>query len=332
MFQAHSFAIFQFYSLGEHLMKHIVYALSLALLVMSFNLSLLAQDNKAQTEQFQKIAKLTQSKKDEDREKAFQMSKEFVKKYDKGTADEQVKKIKEFIDKYQFASFNKKLNEKKTAEAFAMGKEMLAQTPDDPYITMNLAYAGFDDFVNKKDKTFAADSIAYARQTLKYFEAGKLPKTFEPLKDQNEATALMYYTIGTLEVESALDDAVLNFYKAVQYESQFKTKVYPYYIFSFYYEQKYNKAAQDFTIKHGSKMAEDAAMKADNEKLEKILNNMLDAYARTVKFGEISKDPGTETWKKRFAEIYQFVNKSDTGAAEFLTNQPNKPLPEPSVN
>lgn len=311
-------------------MKHLIYACGLAFLFAAFNISLLAQDNQAKIDDLNKIAKLTKSKKDEDREKAYQLSKEFVKKYDKGDNDEQVKKVKDFVASYKMSVFNKKLDENKTAEAFAVGKEMLAETPDDPYLTMSLAYSGFDAFVKNKDKTFAAESIAYARQTLKSFEAGKLPTSFAPIKDQTEATALMYYAIGTLETESDMNDAALNFYKSVQYDSQFKSKTYPYEVIIVYYEQKYNKAAQDFITKHGSKTAEDAAMKADQAKLEKILNNMLDVYARGIKYAEAAKEPIAENWKKRFAEVYQFVNKSDTGAADFLLNQPNKPFPNPS--
>lgn len=311
-------------------MKHLIYVCGFAFLFAAFNISIFAQDNQAKIDDLNKIAKLTKSKKDEDREKAYQLSKEFIKKYDKGGTDEQVKKVKEFVENYKMSVFNKKLDENKTAEAFAVGKEMLKETPDDPYLTMSLAYAGFDASVNRKDKTFAADSIAYARQTLKSFEAGKFPKSYAPLKDQNEATALMYYAIGTLEVDSNLDDAALNFHKAVQFDSQFKTKSYPYEVISYYYEKKYESAAKDFTIKHGSKTAEDAAMKADQAKLEKLLNNMLDAYARGIKVAEAAKDPVAESWKKRFMEVYQFVNKSDAGAADYLLNQPNKPFPNPS--
>lgn len=311
-------------------MKHLIYACGLAVVFAAFNISLLAQDNQAKIDDLNKIAKLTKSKKDEDREKAFQLGKEFVKKYDKGDNDEQVKKVKEFVENYQMSVFDKKLDEGKTAEAYALGKEMLAKTPDDPYLTMNLAYGGFDAFVNRKDKTFAAEAISYAKQTLKSFEAGKFPKSYAPLKDQAEATALMYYAIGTLEVESNLDDAAVQFYKAAQYESQFKAKPYTYEVITFYYEQKYNALAKDYVTKHSSKAAEDDAMKADQAKIDKVLNNLLDGYARGIKYAEAAKDPVAESWKKRFAEVYQFVNKSDTGAAEFLANQPNKPLPNPT--
>ncbi|HQU85658.1 MAG TPA: hypothetical protein PKY59_21160 [Pyrinomonadaceae bacterium] len=313
-------------------MKQFTYICGLALLVFTLNFTMLAQDNSNQAEidDLNKISKLSKSKKDEDHEKAYELAKEFLKKYDKGKENENVKKIKGFVENYRMASFNKKLDDGKTAEAFAMGKQMLAETPDDPYITMSLAYGGFDAFVNRKDKTFAADSLAYARQTLKSFEAGKFPKSYAPLKDQTEATALMYYAIGTLEVDSNLDDAAVNFYKSVQYDSQFKAKAYAYEVITYFYEQKYNALAQDFQKKHGSKTAEDAAMKADEAKLDKVLNNMLDAYARGIKVAEAAKDPVADQWKKRFAEVYQFVKKSDAGAADFLTNQPNQPFPNPS--
>lgn len=330
LFQANSFAIFQVISLGDHLMKHLIYTCGLAILFAAFNISLLAQDNQAKIDDLNKIAKLTKSKKDEDRDKAFQLGKEFVKKYDKGDNDEQVKKVKEFVENYQMSVFNKKLDEGKTAEAYTIGKEMLAKTPDDPYLTMNLAFGGFDAFIKRQDKTYAAEAIAYARQTLKSFEAGKLPKSFAPVKDQTEATALMYYAIGTLEVESDLNDAVAHFYKSSQLETQFKAKPYVYEVITVYYEQKYNALAKDYVTKHSSKTAEDDAMKADQAKIDKVLNNMLDAYARGIKYAEAAKDPAAEGWKKRFAEVYQFINKSDTGAADYLLNQPNKPFPNPS--
>lgn len=312
-------------------MKQFIYICGLALLVLTLNFSTLAQEsNQAEIDDLNKISKLTKSKKDEDHDKAYELAKEFLKKYDKGKEDENIKKIKGFIENYRMASFNKKLDDGKTAEAFAMGKQMLTEMPDDPYITMSLAYGGFDAFVNRKDKTFAADSIAYARQTLKSFEAGKYPKTYAPLKDQTEATALMYYAIGTLEVEANSDDAAVNFYKAVQYDSQFKSKAYAYEVIIYFYEQKYNALAEDFRKNHANKMTEDDAMKAAEAKLDKVLNNMLDAYARGIKVAAAAKDPVADQWKKRFAEVYQFVKKSDAGAGDYLANQPNQPFPNPS--
>lgn len=287
------------------------------------------QDNKPKDELFGKIAKLTQTKKAEDTEKAYQLGKDFVAKYGKDN-DEKAKKIKDFVDKYRLSAFDKKLNENKTAEGFALGKEILAQEPENSYVTMNLAYGGYDALIKSKDKTFADESVKYAKQTLSLFEAGKLPKTFQPFKDQAEVTALMYYVIGSFLLDANLKEAAQNFYKSIQYEAQFKKNSYPYYVISFYYEKEYEKAAAAYQTKHGSKTTEDAEMKADQAKLEKLIDRMLDAYARAIKFGEAEKNASTDAWKKRFTDIYKFRHQNETGMTEYLGKVSDTPLPDPN--
>ncbi len=322
-------------------MKRFLYAVCLLLLTAVLTDSAFAQgsvypsdktnsqDNKPKDELFGKIAKLTNTKKAEDTEKAYQLGKDFVAKYGKDN-DDKSKKIKEFVDQYRLAAFDKKLNESKTAEAFALGKEILAQEPENSYVTMNLAYAGYDALLKTKDKTFGDESVKYARQTLSLFEAGKLPKTFQPFKDQAEVTALMYYVIGSFLLDANLKEAAQNFYKAIQYEAQFKKNSYPYYVISFHYEKEYEKAAAAYQTKHGSKTTEDSEMKADQTKLEKLIDRMLDAYARAIKFGEAEKSPDSASWKKRFTDIYKFRHQNETGMSEYLEKVSNTQLPDPN--
>ena len=310
-------------------MKKFAWAVNLLMLILVLTFSTVAQDNKPKDELFGKIAKLTQSKKPEDSEKAYQLSKDFVAKYGKDN-DDKAKKIKDFVEKYRLAAFDKKLDEGKTAEGFALGKEILAQEPENSYVTMNLAYGGYDALIKNKDKSFGDESIKYARQTLSLFDAGKLPKTFQPFKDQAEATALMYYVMGNFAVDTNLKEAAHNFYKSIQYEAQFKKNSYPYYIAAFYYEQEYQKAATEYQTKYGNVTKETDEMKAAQSKLEKLLDRMLDAYARTIKMGEVEKNSSIDAWKQRFADIYKFRHQSETGMSEYLEKTPNTPLPDPS--
>ena len=291
--------------------------------------SAFAQNNTQKDELFGKIAKLTQSKKPTDLDKAYQLAKDFVAKYG-NDADDKSKKIKDFVDKYRLSEFDKKLNEGKTAEGFALGREILALEPENSYVTMNLAYGGYDALLKNKDKTFADESVKYARQTLNLFETGKLPKTFQPFKDQTEANALMYYIIGSFLLDENIREAAQHFYKSVQYDAQFKKNSYPYYVISYYYEKEYEKAAAAYQTKHGNKLTEDGEMKADQAKLEKMLDRMLDAYARAIKFGEIEKNAGTDGWKKRFTDVYKFRNQGETGMSEFLAKASDTPLPDPN--
>lgn len=310
-------------------MKRFMRVFNLLIIILVLTFSVLAQGNNPKDELFGKIAKLSQSKKDADTEKAYQFAKEYVAKYGKDN-DEHTKKIKDFVEKYRLASFEKNLDAKKTAEAFVIGKEILAEEPENAYITLNLAFGGYEALLKSKDKSFADESIKYAEQTLRLLEAGKLPKTFNPFKDQNEVTALMYYVIGNFLFESNIKESSKNFYKAVQYDSQFKKNSYPYYAMAFFYEKEYQKAATDYQTKHAYKVAEDEAMKADQGKLEKILDRMLDGYARAIKFGELEKNANIGTWKTRFTEVYKFRHQSETGMSEYLAKTPDTALPDPN--
>lgn len=299
------------------------------MLTFSLTISAFAQDNKAKTEAFSKIAKLTQTKKPEDQEKAYVMAKEFLVKYGKDD-DEQVKKLKDFVEKHRLAAFNKKLDEIKIAEAYALGKEILAQEPENTYIVVNMAFGGYDAFDKKKDDSFKADSVNYARQALGLLEAGKLPATFEPFKDQAEATAIMHYIIATFTLDTDNTGAANNFYKALQYESQIKKTSYPYYAIAYTYEKAYENSAKSYKAKVDSK-APDAEIMAVQEKLEKIVERMLDAYARAIKYAETDKNPGRDAWKQRFTEIYKHKNQSETGLNEYLNSILDKPFPDPNT-
>lgn len=306
----------------------------LLILTISFAISAFAQDNQpknnqAKTEMFGKIAKMSQTKKPEDQDKAYQMSKEFLSKY--GTDDDaQVKKIRDFVEKYKYAAFNKKLDELKFADAFMLGKEILAKEPENTYIIINLAYGGYDAFEKKKDKTFTADSLNYAKQALSLMEAGKLPATFAPFKDQAEATAIMYYVIGTIKLDSDAIDAGNNFYKALQFESQIKNTSYPYYGVAYGYEKSYEKLATEFQAKVAGK-APEAELTAMQAKLEKITDRMLDAYARAIKIAETDNNPAKDEWKQRFTQIYKYLKQSDAGLDEYLNSALSKPFPNPQA-
>ncbi|CAN5360631.1 hypothetical protein BH20ACI1_BH20ACI1_32040 [soil metagenome] len=310
-------------------MKKLASIFCLSLLTTALTVSAIAQKTPSKDEIFNKIAKMSQTKKAEDQEKAYQMSKDYLARYGEDK-DEKVTKIKDFVEKYRASALNKKLDEGKTAEAFALGKEILAQETENSYVTMNLAYGGYEELTKKKDKSFAADSVNYANKTLSLFEAGKLPKTFQPFKDQAEATALMYYVIGSFAADDNPKEAAKNFYKSLQYESKIKNTSYPYYAIAYNYEQEYAKAAKDFEAKHGKKTVEDSEYKTDNAKLEKLLDRMLDAYARTVKVAQAENNPNTAAWKQRYNDIYKFVKQSDAGADEYLNIIMSKPMPDPT--
>lgn len=310
-------------------MKLFLTAVCLMFLTFAFGASISAQGIQTEGELFTKISGLTKTKKADDQEKAYQLSKVFLAKFGKNDDDE-VKKVREFSDNYEKVTLGKHIDAGKIPEAFTFGKDILARNPDNAFVSANLAYAGFKAAQDKKDKTFAADSVQFAKQTLDLYAAKKLPKTFEPFADEAEATALMYYVLGFFAVDSNVKDAAGNFYKAVQYTSKIKNTSYPYYIVAFSYEKEFETAAKEFDAKYAGK-SQTAEMKAAEAKLEKMMANMQDAYARAIKLGEAENSPSAASWKTRYLEIYTFLKGSATGADTFLANVLTTPMPDPSA-
>jgi hypothetical protein len=306
-------------------------AVCILFLTSFFSFAAFAQKVETEGELFAKISKLTQTKKADDEAKAYELSKTFMAKFGKNDSDE-AKKVKTFMENYQVSFVSKKIEEGKTAEAFTFGKEILAQEPENAHLSMTLAYAGYQAFVAKKDKSFSQDSVAFAKKTLQLFDEKKLPANFQPFNDQDEATAMMYYVIGNFSVDSNLKDAAQNFYKALQYNTKVKNNSYPYYIIAFNYEKEFEKAAKEFDAKYASSPSTSAdAMKKAEARLEKLMNNMQDAYARAIKIGEAENAPKVNDWKKRYEQIYEFIKGDKTGSAEFLANVLTTPLPDPNV-
>lgn len=300
----------------------------LCLLLIFLTAVVPAQKQPSKDELFQQIAKLTNTKKNEDQVKAYQMSKEFLEKFGKDT-DDKVKKIRDYAVKFRFNEFNRALDEGRMDDALEYGKDILADEPENSYVTFNLAYGGFDAFTKKKDQGYTASSINYAKQTLTLFEAGKLPKEFKPFKDQAEVTALMYYIIGTLSTEFDPKEAALNFYKSLQYESQFKTQSFPYAMIADYYEKKYQELSDAYKKTHGGKTSEDAAMKADREVINKVVDQMMDVYARAFKFAEAENNPSKDYLKDRLKQLFVFRKGSDAGMNDFINSVQKTPLSEP---
>jgi hypothetical protein len=311
-------------------MKKISTIVISGLIIACLFIAVAAQKTLSKDELLQKMSKLSKSNKPDDKRQAYELGKEYLKRFSTDT-DDNFKKVKDYVTNEGPVLVNEAFNKGNYAEGFALGKQILADDPDNPYINMSLAYAGYDAFNKKQDKTFADDSINYAKKTLGLFEQNKLPKQFSPFKDKNDATALMYYTIATLEKDKDSKQAAKDFYQSLQYESQLKTSPYTYNSIAIYYEETYQKLGKEYQTKYTGKPGEEAAMKADEAKLQALVERMLDAYARVVKYSENTTNPNKELWKQRFVTIYNFRFQSDKGMDEYLNTILSKPLPDPAT-
>jgi tetratricopeptide (TPR) repeat protein len=304
---------------------------NLVILILTLTLSVFAQDSKQESKEelFSKIAKLTQKKDPQNIEKAYQLGKEFLNRFGNEN-DEKTQKIRNFVQNYRMMKFNESLNQLKVAEAYGYGKEILAEDPENSYVTMNLAYGGYELLLKKQDKSFTAESLKYAKQTLDLFGNQKLPKQFDPFKNRDEAEAFMHYVIATFSGD--MKESADHFYRALQFNTIIKNSSYPYYAIALYYEKLYEIEVEKYKSKHGNKLIEDEAMKKDQEKLGKIIDRMIDAYARAVKVSQTETgNTSKEELKRRLTEVYKFLKKTESGLEDFINNVLNTEMPNPNI-
>lgn len=304
-------------------------AITFSLILLGLTTISFAQDKGKKDETFLKIAKLSNSKKIEDKEKAYLMAKDFIVAFGKDT-DDKVKKINEFVDGYELDKLFSLLDAGKTDDAFLLGKEILVKHPENVDVTLSLAYGGYDALNKKNDDSFGGDSIVFAKQTLSFFEKGKLPKSFYPWKNQADATAWMYAIMGNFTKAYEPKEAAIYFFNALKDDSELKSQPPLYVSIANYYENLYQQLAADFKTKYSAKVNETPEMKADNAKIEMVIDRMIDSFARAVKIAEAAKNPSSETLKARLVEIYKFRKKSDAGLNELLNNILSTPMPMPN--
>src|SRR5580765_5509919 len=125
-------------------MKRLFLPAFLLLLSVTLITPAFAQKPKSRDEALNEISALTKTKKPEDLDKAYQLGKEFLTRFGKEKdKDGVVARVRDFVSRYREDQFFKAAGAKKYADTFALGKEILAEQPDNVEILMSLAYAGY---------------------------------------------------------------------------------------------------------------------------------------------------------------------------------------------
>lgn len=308
-------------------MKKHLSSLTLLFLTAVFTASSNAQAPKSKDESFKEIAALSNVKKTEEQAKAYELSKDFLARFGK-EKDEKVNKIRTFNHNYRWGMFGKDIETNNYAGAFALGRDILADEPDDVAVLMNLAYAGYNAIISKNDKTYVDESIGYSKKTLQLMEAGTMPKLFVPFKDKNEAFAFIYFADGNLGLEKDPKGSIVSIYRSTTYDAPIKDDPAPYNMIAAYYEQTYAKMAADAKAKVAAKAISDAEVKAEIEKENKVMDVMMDAYVRALKRSSGDAAASAQI-RQRLTQIYKFRKKTEEGLPEYITYINTTPMPDP---
>jgi tetratricopeptide (TPR) repeat protein len=220
-------------------------------------------------------------------------------------------------------------DQRKYAEALPLAKEVLADEPDNLTALFALGYGGYVLAVNTKNESNNADAINYAKKAIQVIESGKAPESWAPFKSKDDALGYLYYSVGYLERATDPADALKNFIKAAQFESDIKKNSQTYAFIANAYETEYAKQSADYEAKYKGK-PETPESKLAAENINQLVDRIIDALARAVAVAgtDANAQAAKAQWLARLTELYKFRhNGSEDGLKEMIATVISKPLP-----
>jgi hypothetical protein len=243
--------------------------------------------------------------------------------------------LKKWVTAYEKESRKVKMvpllyGEKKYEEALGLGKQILADEPDNLRVIIDLGYGSYLAAANLKNESFNTDALTYANRAIQMIESGKAPASWAPFKGKDDTLAYLYDVVGRLSLKDNPTGALTSLIKKAQYETELKKDPWTYYFIAAAYESgPYAKLSADYKAKFEGK-DETPESKLALENINQVIDRMVDAYARAVALA--GNDPKYQAPKKDWMEglstWYKYRhNGADAGLNELIASVLSKPLP-----
>ena len=219
--------------------------------------------------------------------------------------------------------------DKKYAEGFKLGKEILVDEPENLKVLMDLGYGGYLASSNK-DTSLNAEGVNFARKAVKMIESGKTLDNWHPFPSKDEALAFLNYYIGVTTLAQDPAASLPYLLKAARLESSLKKSPFTYDRIATAYETgSYAKQSAAYKTNFGGK-DETPESKLALENINQVVDRMIDAYARAV--ATAGADPKfaaqKNEWNEALTTWYKYRNKdSVTGMDALVAGILAKPLP-----
>lgn len=248
---------------------------------------------------------LTTCPEDPEDKVAAYMKNKFVVPYEAMTAGATVKK-----------QFDDAIKEKRYADQIRLGKQILADEPDNSavYIIMGLAGLG--------DPSLLSESAQYAKKATEMIGAGK---PFAPYTTKDQPLAYLNYEIGKASLKNAPADAIPYFLKAARYESDLKKSPLLYLdLAAAYNDGPRAKQSEGYKIYLDKPESPESKLALAN--INQIIDRQIDALARAAALATDAADK--KSVMDVLTETYKDRNKSEAGLSELVAGILSKPVPD----
>jgi tetratricopeptide (TPR) repeat protein len=224
------------------------------------------------------------------------------------------------------------ISQKKFADAYAQAKQVLADDPNNVKVLIPLGYGAFIASTELRNETFNAEAMNYAQKAIQLVESGKAPDSWSPFKNKEDVLGSLEYALGFYTLKTAPETSIAHLINAAHIDSDRKTAPSTYYYLALAYQNgPYKRLSEDYSKRFGNQ-AETPESKAALENVNKVLDRIIDAYARAVALaGSVPQHQAAKAqWMTRLTELYKFRHEnSDAGLNEFIAGVLSKPLPQP---
>ncbi|HYX41679.1 MAG TPA: hypothetical protein VE821_08280 [Pyrinomonadaceae bacterium] len=263
---------------------------------------------------------------------AYEAGKEYLAKY---PDDEYATYVRPWVEAYERAvrkaRFQQLLyRDKKYGEAYAVGRQVLADEPDNVKTVIDLASAAYLA-AGANDEAIKADALALARKAIGLLEANPKVADWQPFRNSADALGYLNFVIGDLILKDAPADAITYLRKAALSESAVKQTPDVYArLAAAYAKSQYEPLANDYAARYAGKEATPESQAA-LAKIYPVLDRIIDAYARAVALSrdEPQYNATRARWLQELTELYKSRHDNSTdGLNDLITNVINKPLPE----
>jgi hypothetical protein len=266
--------------------------------------------------------------------KAYEAAKKYLA-CAQGAEDQYTAYLKKWVAAYEKEARKTKMvpmlyGEKKYAEALGLGKEILADEPENLRVLIDLGYGSYLAAVNLKQVSFNSDALTYSRKAIQMIDSGKAPATWAPFKGKDDTLAFLHDVVGQLTLKDNPSAALSSFMKKAQFETDLKKDPWTYYFIANAYENgPYAKLSADYKACCEGK-DETPQSKLLLENINQVVDRMVDAYARAVALA--GNDPKYSTpkkdWMDGLSTWYKYRhNGVDAGLPELIASVLSKPLP-----
>lgn len=244
--------------------------------------------------------------------------------------EEQAKYLKNFVSLFEKANRKSQINDlvygkKDYVKGFELGKQVLAEEPENLKVLIDLAYAGYAS----KNPALSAESLSYAQKAIRMIESGKTLEAWTPYMSKEDTLGYLYNATGSLNLQKDPGAALKDFIKAAQFNGKISKLPATYSTVAQTYEASaYAKLASDYERDFKGK-DETPESKLAVENINQVVDRMIDAYARAVALA--GNDPAEQAnkklWMEELTKWYKYRNKSEAGLNELIAGILAKPMP-----